>query len=190
MGEQRDPESDQPLPRPGGVPVQAVLIEALKLRMEFGLKKYGRPLETHNGRDPLRDMWEEMLDMVSYFTQFVLEQGVELPGLEQFTRKREPESPAKWRGPSADLYIYDEAALIPSVCGLCNHEPHVPAGCLADAPGGRTNCMCGVPEQAPCSQCRHGSHPAGRCASQSLAMPCACTNEDRPSRMVNYRDML
>ena len=108
MGDVRDPETDQPAPKPGGVPVQAVLIEALKQRMAFGLKKYGRLLETHNGRDPLRDMWEEMLDMVSYFTQYVLEQGVELPGLEQFIVRPEPEGAATQRGPRFDLIILDE----------------------------------------------------------------------------------
>ncbi|HET8985229.1 MAG TPA: hypothetical protein VFN03_05675 [Trueperaceae bacterium] len=163
MGDTRDPETDQPAPKPGGFPVQAVLIEALKQRMEFGLRKYGRPLETHNGRDPLRDMWEEMLDMVSYFTQYILEQGVELPGLEKFAKKfvpePEPRGGATWRGPRADLFILDEAVgslsegdgltggspLIPSACTLCRHEPHMPGMCRADAPGGLTNCMCGVP---------------------------------------------
>lgn len=163
MGDTRDPETDQPAPKPGGFPVQAVLIEALKQRMEFGLRKYGRPLETHNGRDPLRDMWEEMLDMVSYFTQYILEQGVELPGLEKFAKKfvpePEPGGGATWRGPRADLFILDEAVgslsegdgltggspLIPSACTLCRHEPHMPGMCRADAPGGLTNCMCGVP---------------------------------------------
>jgi hypothetical protein len=144
MGDIMDPDSSQPAPRPGGVPVQAVLIEALKQRMEFGLKKYGTPLETHNGRQPLIDMWEEMLDMVSYWTQFILEQGVELPGLEKFTKK-EPEpsaGPKGPRGPRVDLHILDEA--VPETCGRCSHEPHVPAGCRADAPGGLTNCMCGA----------------------------------------------
>lgn len=149
MGDTRDPETDQPAPKPGGVPVQAVLIEALKQRMDFGLKKYGRPLETHNGRDPLRDMWEEMLDMVSYFTQYILERGVELPGLEKFVVKRPSDSDggSARRGFHADLYILDEATaslaegdrfangtpLIPSVCPACRHEPHAPGKCRSQA---------------------------------------------------------
>jgi hypothetical protein len=151
MGETMDPNSSQPAPKPGGVPVQAVLIEALKQRMEFGLKKYGTPLETHNGRNALVDMFEEMLDMVSYWAQFMLEQGVELPGLEKFTKKApepsaEPKGP---RGPRADLHILDEAAFIPATCGMCPHGPHIPAGCRADAPGGLTSCMCGALNPSP-----------------------------------------
>lgn len=127
MGDVRDPETDQPAPQPGGYPVQAVLIEALKQRMEFGLKKYGTPLETHNGRNPLLDMWEEMLDMVSYFTQFVLEQGVELPGLEKF-KKAQPEPE-----PPRDVTTHP-------FCPDCNHNPHAMGRCRSQALN--TGCGC------------------------------------------------
>jgi hypothetical protein len=139
MAETRDPESDQPLPEPGGFPVQAVLIEALKQRMAFGLKKYGRPLETDNGRDPLRDMWEEMLDMVSYFTQYVLEQGTVLPGLEQFTRNPEPgRALSEGSGPAAGAL----AGAIPEICPMCRHEPHAPGRCRSQALNLGCGCLC------------------------------------------------
>lgn len=173
MGDTMDPDADQPPPKPGGVPVQAVLIEALKRRMAFGLKKYGRPLETHNGRDPLIDMWEEMLDMVSYWTQYILEQGVELPGLEQFTKKPEPDGPAPARGPRADLFILDEA-VIPAACAVCHHEPHVPGGCAAEAPGGLTSCMCGTRRNRICTICNHDPHAPGHCLSKALNLGCGC----------------
>ncbi len=176
MGDTRDPETDQPAPKPGGYPVQAVLIEAIRQRMEFGLKKYGRPLETDNGRDPLLDMWEEMMDMISYFTQYVLEQGTKLPGLEKFTKGAPPETWAK------GILTVPEASMIlsiPRICEICRHEPHVPGGCRADAPGGMTNCQCGVPESAICLNCRHDPHEPGHCRSKALNLGCGCLNEDQ-----------
>lgn len=169
MGDVRDPERDQKLPEPGGIPVQEFLIEALKERLEYGRRKYGRPLETGNGRDPLRDAWEEMLDLMLYFTQFALESGAALPGLEKFTRRPEPE-PQGWRGYSADLLIEDEVpsslaesegagalnlalgaagdavsrlgALIPEICPLCRHEPHAPGRCRSKALNLGCGCLC------------------------------------------------
>lgn len=135
MSDVRDPERDQPLPRPGGLPVQAILIRAIQERMQFGIRKYGRPLETNNGRDPLRDMWEEMLDMVSYFTQYVLEQGVVLPGMEKAASQTQVTGGATGTPP---LF------LIPEACPICTHEPHIPGGCRSGAPGGPANCPCGV----------------------------------------------
>lgn len=75
MSDVRDPRRDQPLPTPGSQPVQAALIAALAERREYGTRKYGRPLETHNGRDALTDAWEEALDLLTYLTQMRLERG-------------------------------------------------------------------------------------------------------------------
>lgn len=75
MSDVRDPARDQPLPTPGGVSVQAVLIRAVEERREYGRSKYGRDLETNNGRDALKDAWEEALDLLTYLTQMRLERG-------------------------------------------------------------------------------------------------------------------
>jgi hypothetical protein len=75
MANTRDTQRDQPLPTPGHQPVQAVLIAALAERRDYGIRKYGRPLETHNGRDALTDAWEEALDLLTYLTQMRLERG-------------------------------------------------------------------------------------------------------------------
>ena len=53
MADIRDPQRDQQLPEPGKEPVQAALIAAIEERRDYGTRKYGRPLETHNGRDAL-----------------------------------------------------------------------------------------------------------------------------------------
>lgn len=86
MSAKRDPARDQPLPKPGGINVQAALRDALTEREEYGRRKYGRPLETHNGRDALTDAWEEALDLLTYLTQLRLERGDVLPGAEHDPR--------------------------------------------------------------------------------------------------------
>lgn len=63
----------QPDPKPGK---QVVLHEVLKDftdRAEAGKLKYGTYLETHNGRDALMDMYQEMIDMVMYAKQALME---------------------------------------------------------------------------------------------------------------------
>lgn len=82
MSDVRDPSRDQPLPRPGKVPVQKVLRAAIEEREEYGRRKYGTVLQTDNGRDALTDAWEEALDLLTYLTQMRLERGDALPGTE------------------------------------------------------------------------------------------------------------
>lgn len=82
MSDVRDPERDQPLPTPGKLPVQAILVAAIRERTEHGRRKYGTVLQTDNGRDALTDAWEEALDLVTYLTQMRLERGDRLPGMD------------------------------------------------------------------------------------------------------------
>lgn len=145
MGDIRDPERDQPLPRPGGLPVQEIMIRAIAERREYGIRKYGRPLETHNGRDALKDAWEEALDLFTYLTQARLERGDILPGMADAT------SPQAWRErarPHPEPAGSEPARLgevlkelIPAVCRLCHHDPHVPGECRSRALG--MLCSCG-----------------------------------------------
>lgn len=140
-------------------------MRAMMERREHGIRKYGRALETDNGRDALQDAWEEALDLLTYLTQMRLERGHVLPGMEAVV---DPQN--RPRGPRADLVILDEANLIPSACGLCGHQPHVPGGCLDDSPSGRVSCSCG----ATCGHCRHAAHEPGHCRSQALNLGCGC----------------
>lgn len=39
------------------------------------MKKYGVPLTTDNGRDPLLDAWEEAADLLFYLTQALMERN-------------------------------------------------------------------------------------------------------------------
>lgn len=80
MADTRDPERDQPAPMPGKVNIPQYLIQAIAEREHYGITKYGRPLQSHNGRNPMIDLWEELMDALNYTTQVLVEQGVPLPG--------------------------------------------------------------------------------------------------------------
>lgn len=131
MGDIRDPERDQRLPKLGRLPVQEIMIQAIGERREYGIRKYGRPLETHNGRDALKDAWEEALDLFTYLTQVRLERGDVLPGM-------------KTQTVGMDLVAEMLDELIPSTCPECRHEPHTLGACTALAgPSLGMLCPCG-----------------------------------------------
>ncbi len=53
--------------------VWELVIGDMRDRDSFGRKKYGTPLQPHNGRDPLRDAYQEALDPVVYLRQAIFE---------------------------------------------------------------------------------------------------------------------
>lgn len=65
--------SEQPMPTEGAEDVTPYVIADLQERTRRGIRKYGRPLQTHNGRDALWDAYEEALDLVQYLRQAILE---------------------------------------------------------------------------------------------------------------------
>lgn len=52
-----------------------LVIEDIKKRKEFGVRKYGVPLRAHNGRSALQDAYEEALDLAHYLKQAIEEHG-------------------------------------------------------------------------------------------------------------------
>lgn len=75
---------EQPAPTGNGVEVFRVAIaecpseslaEALKAREAIGIERYGTTLRTHNGRDVVRDLREELADAFVYATQAHMEQS-------------------------------------------------------------------------------------------------------------------
>lgn len=44
-------------------------------RNELGIQTYGTPLYTFNGRDPLIDAYQEILDAAKYYQQYTMEDG-------------------------------------------------------------------------------------------------------------------
>jgi len=58
---------DQPLPIVNDLPAMQNLVwQDIEARKTIGLQRYGTLLQPHNGRDFLRDAYEEALDMVMY----------------------------------------------------------------------------------------------------------------------------
>lgn len=63
----RQREGDQPPPVPNDLPdVQSMVMADLTARRELGISRYGTALQAHNGRDMLRDAYEEALDLAVY----------------------------------------------------------------------------------------------------------------------------
>lgn len=64
----------QPPPRPNNLPaVWDLVVAEMQQRDQVGRDRYGVPLQPHNGRDSLRDLYEELLDAVVYCRQLMYE---------------------------------------------------------------------------------------------------------------------
>ena len=77
----------EPMPTKGKQAVLPELIQDLQARVEVGIKQYGMPLETNNGRDALMDCYQEMLDGAMYMKQFMMERGSTFLEFERAIRK-------------------------------------------------------------------------------------------------------
>jgi hypothetical protein len=66
-------EGDQALPVVGASSVFAEVRRRLDEREATGVRRYGRSLETFNGRDACRDLEDELLDGLAYATQVRIE---------------------------------------------------------------------------------------------------------------------
>lgn len=64
----------QDLPVPNdSKPIADLVCEDIQARKEMGLKKYGTPLQAFNGRNALKDLYEELLDATKYCKQLLVE---------------------------------------------------------------------------------------------------------------------
>lgn len=50
-------------------PIVDMVVRDLNARKEFGVAKYGTPLQAFNGRNALQDAYEEVLDLACYLKQ-------------------------------------------------------------------------------------------------------------------------
>lgn len=67
-------EYDQPLPTPNdGAHIHDLLTADIQARKELGTRRYGTPLQAHNGRDALLDAYQECLDLAVYLRQLLAE---------------------------------------------------------------------------------------------------------------------
>jgi hypothetical protein len=64
----------QPNPTPNALPAVWDLVQQdMRQRDQEGRARYGTPLQPHNGRDALRDAYEEALDQAVYLRQALYE---------------------------------------------------------------------------------------------------------------------
>lgn len=64
----------QPTPRPNSSPpCWDLVLSDMMERDAVGRQRYGTPLQAHNGRDALKDLYEELLDAVVYLRQALYE---------------------------------------------------------------------------------------------------------------------
>lgn len=67
--------SDQPAPKKtDGAHIADLVLEDIRERKRIGIQRYGTPLQAHNGRNALRDAYEEALDLAMYLRQALEEQ--------------------------------------------------------------------------------------------------------------------
>lgn len=65
---------DQPPPNKSIYPeVYQLLTEDLETRYRIGMQRYGKALQPFNGRDALRDAYEEAIDLAFYIRQAIYE---------------------------------------------------------------------------------------------------------------------
>ena len=64
----------QPAPEPNGLPaVWDLVLRDIGERDASGMRKYGVRLQPYNGRDVLKDAYQEALDLVVYLRQAIYE---------------------------------------------------------------------------------------------------------------------
>lgn len=63
------------------------VIEDMRARADMGLKKYGTYLQACNGRDGLRDAYEEVLDLAVYLRQVIDERDERMAGVGELMKK-------------------------------------------------------------------------------------------------------
>ena len=66
--------TEQPLPTINDGPcIQDLVIADIETRKAVGIERYGTTLQANNGRDALRDAYEEALDLCQYLKQCIVE---------------------------------------------------------------------------------------------------------------------
>lgn len=66
------PEQAKPVQHDGPC-IQDLVIADIEIRKQVGMQRYGTFLQPHNGRDALRDAYEEALDLCQYLKQALME---------------------------------------------------------------------------------------------------------------------
>jgi hypothetical protein len=69
--------NQQSAPKPNRrASIQSIVRNDLRQREQFGIEKYGTPLQANNGRVAIVDAYQEALDLVCYLKQVIEEGGL------------------------------------------------------------------------------------------------------------------
>jgi NTP pyrophosphatase (non-canonical NTP hydrolase) len=98
-------DKHEPPPQPGRVDVADYVLADIRERVAAGEKKYGTKLQTGNGRDPLWDLYQELLDAVMYCRQAILERDEKQLPLDTATAQSRIAAAIKARGYRKDYTI-------------------------------------------------------------------------------------
>ncbi len=89
-------------PSPSTGDVWKLVIADMEARREFGIAKYGTPVQVENGRDHLTDALQEALDLVVYLRAAIERRRLETPTYAQMLASKDAE--IKRLQGEADLY--------------------------------------------------------------------------------------
>lgn len=67
--------TEQQAPKDGGQAVWPLVVADMEERNRLGTEKYGKPLQIGNGRVPLVDAYQEILDLAVYLRQQIAEEN-------------------------------------------------------------------------------------------------------------------
>jgi hypothetical protein len=67
--------NEQTPPKPSSGDCWLLVMKDMEDRRQLGIKKYGTPLQAFNGRDPLIDVYQELLDACVYMRQAIEERN-------------------------------------------------------------------------------------------------------------------
>lgn len=70
-----NPNKPEPAPKGTGREITPLVIRDLEIRSKMGKEKYGETLRAYNGRNPLVDLYQELMDAVQYVRQVIEEMG-------------------------------------------------------------------------------------------------------------------
>jgi hypothetical protein len=151
MAELRQRPGDQPLPTPNGHPaIQDLVLTDIEARRTLGIQRYGTALQPFNGRNSLRDAYEEALDLAIYLRQLIYEDENRTAGVDAELAVVEPAETTGPIEPQSDELIAELSLL----CVGCFLEVHAgqretvnPAQIIL---GGNSSCLSHVQiQQAP-----------------------------------------
>jgi hypothetical protein len=74
-------------------PIHDLVVEDILQRQALGIRRYGTPLQPHNGRQALVDLYEELLDAAVYCRQAIEE-------ARPADEPREWKPPLRWQPPA------------------------------------------------------------------------------------------